>query len=410
MGVTSVAVEPVARAATAPPVARPWALVALAGLDPAREWPYWLALSAIPGVGPVAFARLVALHGSAEAAWRRGAALLAEIERASPETALALERTRREGVLDRGVRLDARLAKAGARAVTAIEPDYPAVLRDAEPRPPVLYVRGDLGALDGLCVAVVGTRRPSGYGRSIATEIADELARAGATVVSGLAVGIDAAAHTAAIDAGGRTAAVLPSPLEAVYPPRNRPLARRLVAAGGVLISEVPPDRPVGKPDFARRNRVMAAASQATVVVEAPNGSGALLTASAALDHGRELYAVPGPIDAAASAGCNRLIADHAATMVTSPLSLLHQLGTRRPGGKAVSVGSLSEAEGIVLAAVLRRSASIEELIERTKLPTASLAGALTLLEARELVSCYGGSTFHPTLDARRMNRDEALR
>ena len=167
-------------------------------------------------------------------------------------------------------------------------------------------------------VAIVGTRRASGYGLATANDIGNELARAGTVVVSGLALGIDGAAHLAAVDAGGRTIAVLPSPLNRIYPPRNRGLAREIVRAGGALVSEVAIGAPVGRPDFARRNRIIAGLSEAVVVVEAPDSSGALLTAAAAISIGRELYAVPGQIDAQAARGCNRLIADGDAVLVTS--------------------------------------------------------------------------------------------
>lgn len=159
-----------------------------------------------------------------------------------------------------------------------------------------------------------------------------------------------------------------------------------------------------GKPDFARRNRIISGLAEATVVVEAPDHSGALLTASAALAQGRDLYAVPGPIDAIASRGCNRLIADHEAELVTSAASLLHRLGLGIPASPETHViESLSETEGLVLGALMKRSGSIEELGSRARLPTAELASALTLLEARGLVASYGGVTFHPTLAARRI-------
>ena len=141
--------------------------------------------------------------------------------------------------------------------------------------------------------------------------------------------------------------------------------------------------------------------SEAVVVVEAPDRSGALLTADAAIGYGRELFAVPGPMDAATSRGTNRLIADHVATLVTSPAALLHLIGLQR-GQFPVSVRSLSEAEGLVLAAVLKRSGSIEELVPRVKLATSLLAATLTMLEARGLVTAYSGATFHATLEARR--------
>jgi DNA processing protein len=258
------------------------------------------------------------------------------------------------------------------------------------------------------CVAIVGTRHASGYGRSCAAEIAEELARAGVTVVSGLAIGIDAEAHLATVAAGGRSVAVLPSPLDRVYPPRHRGLAARLVATGGALISELAPGHSPGKPDFARRNRIIAGLVRAVVVVEAPDRSGALLTAAAAIDHGREVFAVPGPIDAIASRGCNRLIADHQATIVTSAAALLLRIGAEA-GGRPVSVASLSDPEAMVLHALLERPGSIEELIGRTDMPTGSLASTLTLLEARGLVESYGGATFHPTLTARRIGRPSGL-
>ena len=288
--------------------------------------------------------------------------------------------------------------------ITALDPEYPPALAAADPRPPVLYLAGDSSSLARPCVAIVGTRRASGYGRSTAAEIAEELARAGVTIVSGLAIGIDAQAHLAAVDAGGRSVAVLPSPIDRIYPPRHRDLAARLVATGGALISELAPGHSSGKPDFARRNRIIAGLSRAVIVVEAPDHSGALLTVASAIEQGREVFAVPGPIDAIASRGCNRLIADHQATIVTSAAALLHRIGAA-PGDRPVSVASLSDTEAMVLHALLQRPGSIEELLGRTSMPTGALASTLTLLEARGLAESYGGATFHPTLAARRIGR-----
>jgi DNA processing protein len=182
-----------------------------------------------------------------------------------------------------------------------------------------------------------------------------------------------------------------------------------MVRTGGALVSELAPQHSPGRPDFARRNRIIAGLARAVVIVEAPDRSGALLTAAAAIDYGREVFAVPGPIDAVASRGCNRLIADHQATIVTSAAALLHRIGAE-PGGRPLSVASLSDAEGMVLHALMQRPASIEELIGRTHLPTGSLASTLTLLDARGLVEAYGGATFHPTLTARRIGRRRELK
>jgi DNA processing protein len=376
----------------------------------ADERAAWISLASVPGIGPAGFAAVVRRFGSAVAALDAPAAeVIRQLPRPDADTDGALLRVQHSGWRTVACDLEEAAGRAGGTVLTAIDPGYPEPLARLEGRPPVLYVLGPPDALEPAAVAVVGTRRPSGYGLSAATEIADEIARAGVTVVSGLAMGIDGRAHFAALEAGGRTVAVLPSPIDRVYPPRHRGLAARIVAKGGALVSESPPGRPSGKPDFARRNRVISGLAQATVVVEAPDRSGALLTAAAALAQGRDLYAVPGPIDSIASRGCNRLIADHQAELVTSAASLLHRLGlgTRSPVGTRV-VATLSETEGLVLGALMKRSGSIEELGARSHLATPALASALTLLEARGLVASYGGVTFHATLAARRIGHPES--
>ena len=381
-----------------------WSRCDVADLDREAERPYWVAWSAVPGMGPASFVRLLTRFGSAAAAWRAGDAALALMARPADTTARAFHRMRRRGVLAVASEIEAATRAAGGRLVTALDREYPAALAGVDPRPPVLHVAGESAALDAPCVALVGTRRATGYGRACAIEIADELAAAGVSVVSGLAVGIDGEAHRAAIAAGGRTVAVLPGPLDRVYPPSHRTLAREIVERGGALMSELAVGSAVGRPDFARRNRLIAGLAIATVVVEAPDRSGALLTATAALELGRELYAVPGGIDSAASRGSNRLIADHLAEMVTSPAALLAQIRVR-PGQHDPLAARLSESEALVLGALLRKSGSVEELLERTRLTPGPLAASLTLLESRGLANSYGGATFHPTLAARRLAR-----
>ncbi len=368
----------------------------------ASERDCWIALTLIPGVGPAGFARLVRSHGSAAEAWRAGSAGLTAIGRVPPEAASAFEDLIRIGA--RGIARDlaARTAAAGGRLVCALDDDYPLALRTLDPRPSLLAIVGDAAALESRAVAIVGTRRATGYGLATATDLAAELARAGVTVVSGLALGIDGAAHRGALEAGGRTVAVLPSPLDRIYPPRHRTLAREIARRGGALVTEVPVGAAIGRPDFARRNRLIAGLGEATVIVEAPDRSGALLTAAAAIAIGRDVLAVPGPIDARTSRGCNRLISDRDAEIVTSAGALLRQVGLRARH-RSTAVEALSEVEGHVLKRLLERSGSIEELVDRTGHPPASVASALTLLEARDLVSCYGGATFHPTPEARRL-------
>jgi DNA processing protein len=370
--------------------------------DPEVERAYWIAFSLLPGLGPAGFAQLLRRHGSAREAWNDGEDALRELPRVGPAGIEAYRSIRRDGVRRVASRLEARMRGCGGHVVTGLDRGYPARLLTADPRPPVLHMSGPDAALAGPAVAIVGTRRASGYGLSVAIDLADELARAGVTVVSGMALGIDGAAHRSAVHAGGRSVGVLPSPLDRIYPPRHIELAREMVAAGGVLVTEIAPGQPIGRPDFARRNRLIAGLADAVVVVEAPDRSGALLTASAAVAMGRELYAVPGQIDTHASRGCNRLIADHQAEIVTSAPALLQRLGTSR-GEIPATVASLSEVEAQVLKHLLERSGSIEELIDLTGHGAGAVASALTLLETRGLASAFGGATFHPTLAARRI-------
>lgn len=385
--------------AGARPAEQPWTH------DDPGERAAWIALAAVPGVGQAGFRRLLAAYGSARGALARSPEeVAAHLARPDAATAAGLGRLARVGAREVAAALESAAERAGARVVTSRDVDYPARLARLTLHPPVLYVAGAVDPLASACVAIVGTRRPTGYGRATAAELADELARAGVCVVSGLAMGIDGIAHRAALDAGGATAAVLPSPIDRIYPPRHRELARAIVAGGGALLSEVPPQSPTGKPDFARRNRIVSGLADAVVVVEAPDRSGALLTAAAATDQGRDLLAVPGPIDSAASRGCNRLIADHQAEIVTSAVGVIQHLGLRPAGRMPLAVG-LSEPEGLVLGSLLRRSSSIEELMDRIHLGTPALASALTFLEARGLVTSYGGATFHATLAAKRIGQ-----
>lgn len=368
----------------------------------ASERECWIALSQLPGIGPVGFAQLVARHGSAASAWSAGPTAILEVVRGAEPRASVAEAMRRD---PRQVAraLERATSRAGGRVVTSLDEGFPPKLLTLDPRPPTLFCVGSESAFLERSVAVVGTRRASGYGLAVATEVGDELARAGVVVVSGLALGIDGAAHRAALAASGLTIAVLPSPIDRVYPPRHRGLARAIVRGGGTLVSEIAVGAQVGRPDFARRNRIIAGLAEATVVVEAPDRSGALLTAAAARQMGaREVYAVPGPIDALASRGCNRLIGDKHAEILTSPAALLQQIGLGR-GIVPPAIERLSEVEGQLLRRLLERSGSIEELVDRTRQAPASVASALTLLEARGLADAFGGVTFHPTPAARRL-------
>jgi DNA processing protein len=374
----------------------------------------WAVLASVGGLGPVGLAALLRRYGSgretlADAARPGGARRLAgtdggagidEATRRFPVSAATAG-----AIADAAAGADrilGRIAAVGLTVVTVEEPAYPRRLGAIEMPPHVLFVHGSVDALHGRhAVAVVGTRRPTFAGRSIAARIAAGLAHAGATVVSGLAVGIDGAAHAGTIDAGGRTVAVIGSGHAALFPRAHARLADRIVATGGAVVSELPPDVHPTRGTFPRRNRVISGLSDATVVIEAPARSGALITASWALEQGRECFVVPGPIDAPASSGCLALLHAYpdAVRIVAAIPQLLSDLelvddGSMRPGAPAAAAGALVEV-GAVAGRIGRElvdgRSTVDELCAVTGLPVATVLGALTILESRGLaMSAYG--------------------
>ena len=284
--------------------------------------------------------------------------------------------------------------KAAARLGIAIvglgEPAYPALLARICDPPPVLYVRGTL-AEEETAVAVVGARKASPAGCTLARAMARDLAGWGATIVSGLARGIDSAAHEGALDAKGRTVAVLGSGIDRMYPPENERLAGRIVSAGAV-VSEFALGTPPLPQHFLRRNRIIAGWSQATVVVEAAARSGALNTARAAADEGRDVLAVPGHPTMAGSAGANELIRDGAG-LVRHAADVAQELGLDVPGVPA-SAGLPAAADRLLGALSATAPVTLEELRERSGLETGALLARLTELELRDVVRRLPGPMF----------------
>ncbi|OYT73060.1 MAG: DNA-protecting protein DprA [Chloracidobacterium sp. CP2_5A] len=272
----------------------------------------WLRLLLTPGVGPVMGRRLLERFGTPTAAlaaspdeWRALGL--------SDDVALALAESRSaERSAENAARQMAALARSGGRAITLADDDYPALLREIHGAPLLLFVKGDWAeSLAQPCIAVVGSRACSTYGRNAAAKLARDLAAAGMTIVSGLARGIDAAAHEAALEAQGRTIAVLGAGLDDMYPKENAKLAER-IAESGALATEFPFEKPPTPRNFPYRNRVIAGLCLGVLVVEAAERSGSLITARLALEQGREVFAVPGNITSGKSAGANRLIQDGA--------------------------------------------------------------------------------------------------
>jgi len=422
----------------------------------------WVTLLAVQGLGPVSFAALLAAFGSARGVLDTATGpagperLLAALVHASADEERGREAAPSMGVFDGcaveadhwdgapagsqaarripaiGAELAARICDVAAKGspvveqvralglsvVTLEEPDYPERLRLVDLPPPLLFVRGSVDAMAAEhAVAVVGTRRPTEKGRMIGGWIGSALARAGAAVISGLAVGIDGAAHAAVVAEGGTTVAVLGGGHARLFPKAHERLADAIVASGGAVVSELPPDTSPTRGTFPRRNRLVSGLSDATVVVEAGRWSGALITAGWALEQGRDCFLVPGPFDSPMSAGCHAFLRSFPgqARIVAGIPELIEDLGleiaeaavtwsppaARRAGsapsastagaGRSAILASLGPVELLLAHQLTRGPTTTDQLAAATSLSGASVLSALTLLELRGLVrSAYG--------------------
>ena len=350
----------------------------------------WLALGVVEELSPRQAHELVARFGSPAAALAAPAELLVGAGLA-PSVAGALA-----GAPARARREAARLAAVGATLVAWSDETYPPRLRQISDPPVVLAVRGTLVAEDDLAVAVVGARRASEYGRRVAEELGRELAGAGVTVVSGLAAGIDAAAHRGALAAGGRTIAVLGTGIDRIYPSWHAGLAAEIVRRGA-LVTEFPCGAPPLAFHFPRRNRVISGLASGTVVVEAAEESGSLITAQHAVEQGRDVFAVPGPLGPG-HRGPHRLIRE-GATLVTGAEDILAGLGrdlvARLAAARAAAAETtLTTDERRVLAGVGTDGGHVDEVIRRAGLPAAHALETLLALELRGLVAQLPGKRF----------------
>lgn len=363
--------------------------------QPEADRAYWVALNQVPELGPVSILSLIRHFGTARQAWEASPGDLEQVEGISSRVREALVAARQR--IDPH-RLLEQVTACGFHTYTLADAGYPLSLKRISAPPPVLYVRGDLAACQGMSwIGIVGTRKATAYGRHVAKTLAFDLAKSGMVVVSGLARGIDSAAHRGALAAGGVTAAVLGSGLDIIYPPENRDLAAE-IAAGGVLLSEFPPGtRPLSQ-NFPRRNRIISGLALGIVVVEAGEKSGALITADLALEQGREVFAVPGPVTSPVSVGPNRLI-KQGARLVESAADILEELSLPRLWAAEVGAADgaeivLEPAEREVLSALAGGPVQLEALAEQVKLPVSELLSLLTLLEVRGLVHQLPGSFF----------------
>ena len=355
-----------------------------------------LRLHLTPGIGPRLRQALLDRFGDCESVLRAAPSELREVQGIGPKLVRNIvvyaETADVAGVL-------ATCHEADISILLREDDEYPRPLQEIVDPPPVLYASGTLLPQDNVAIGIVGTRHATLYGKKQAMRLAGGLARAGLTIVSGLARGIDAAAHRGALEAGGRTIAVLGSGLLNLYPPEHGELAEAVLDSGAVL-SEQPPRAEPMAGAFPQRNRIISGLSLGVIVVEAAERSGALITARLAMEQGREVFAVPGRVDDRNSRGCHRLLRD-GATLVENVDDVLEQLGplvepTADEQGREIRHPAelqLNEIERAVLEAIDSDATSIDAIVSQTALPAHQVLATVSALEIRHLVQRISGTT-----------------
>jgi DNA processing protein len=347
---------------------------------------YWVAFNNIPGIGRVRLGQLESCFGGLEKAWH---APSSELKNAGLDAVALRAISEYRGAIDPDAEM-AKIEKSGAQILTSNDKAYPRRLKEIYDFPPVLYVRGALKPEDDWSLAVVGTRRATVYGKQVTEEITSDLARSKITIVSGLARGIDTIAHRAALDAGGRTIAVFASGLDIIYPSENERLARD-IEANGALISEYALGTRPRADNFPRRNRILSGLSLGTLVTEAGEDSGAMITALRALEQNREVFAVPGSILSPASRGANRLIQE-GAKLVREYVDILEELNLMTVERQIEMREVLPESgeEAVLLKQLSAEPSHIDEVCRRTGLPASTVSGTLAMMELKGLVKQVG--------------------
>jgi DNA processing protein len=364
--------------------------------EAAEDLRHVLQLALVPGVGPRTRRALLERFGSSEAVLSAAPSELREVPRVGPKLARRIVNARSDVDVDEQLGL---CRTYGIAVLTESQEEYPRLLREIHDPPSVLFVKGRLLPRDGLALAIVGTRHATRYGLQQAERLAGSLARGGLTIVSGLARGIDAAAHRGALAVGGRTLAVLGGGLLNVYPHEHGQLAEQ-VAAQGALLSEAPLRAVPQGGTFPQRNRIISGLALGTLVVEAGERSGALITARHAMEQGREVFAVPGRVDGRTARGCHRLIRDGAKLVETAD-DVLEELGplveaTPLDDGQFVhhpAELALNDLEQKVLAAIGTEATPVDTIAAETGLAISQVLSTLSVLEMRRLIRRLSGTT-----------------
>ncbi len=352
---------------------------------------YWIGFNLVPGIGPARLRALLEHFGDLKSAWQADPREWREagLDRRSLESLIS---TRKTISLDEE---EAKVAQAGAQAITWEDENYPPRLRHIHNPPPLLYVKGGIIPRDEWAVAVVGTRNPSHYGKQVVDQIAGDLARNGITVISGLARGIDSLGHRAALEAGGRTIAVLGSGIDIIYPAEHTKLARAIIEKGA-LVTEYPLGTPPEGGNFPPRNRIISGLALGTVIVEAGERSGALITADYTLEQGRELFAVPGNIVARKSRGTNSLIQEGGAKLIFSVEDIMEELNLTmiEEHREVQEILPENETESMILGLVSQEPVHVDEIGRKSGLPIAQVTSTLALMELKGLVRQVGGMNY----------------
>jgi DNA processing protein len=355
-----------------------------------------VALNMLPTMGPVRLRNLLAVFETPERILSATRDQLRRVEGIGNEVADQISNW--QSMVDLPAELQ-RIREFGAAVITQESPEYPRSLREIHSPPIVLYVWGEIQERDHHAIGVIGARRTTHYGMESAKKLSYQLAYAGLTIISGLARGIDTAAHHGAIAAKGRTIAVIGSGLQEIYPPENRALAEKIHNGNGAIVSEfsmqIPPDRQT----FPMRNRIISGWSNGILVVEAGLNSGALITASQAIEQGRSVYAVPGHINAPSAMGSNRLI-QQGAKLVMSADDILDDLQILLPEAKAIATAAarplpeLSPDERRVYDAIESAETPIDQIAAKCDLPIGTVSSTLLRLELKRLVKQLPGKYF----------------
>ncbi len=358
------------------------------------ELAYWVAFSRILGIGPIRFKLLLDyFHEDIAAAWKADSKELAQ---AGLDTK-TIDGFLKQRTTSKPQQELEKLERLRIRVLTLKDKDYPDLLKELINAPPVLYIAGTFKKEeDRFALGIVGTRKVSSYGRQVTEQFARELAEGKVTVVSGLAHGIDTIAHTATLDAGGRTLAVLASGLDTIYPADNLGLARRIVESGqGALVTEFPLGiKPDGR-NFPARNRIISGLSQGILVTEAPKQSGALITANFALEQGRDVFGVPNSIYSPGSVGVNKLIQDgaHLVTNVQDILMVLNLFLVPQHIEVQAALPDNSE-ERTLLALLSHDPRHVDEIIRDSGLPTTIVSSTLMVMELKGMIKQLGSMQY----------------